>query len=215
MTNQDDIVTTTGTGTVRATPDTAVLRLSVEVRQTALQAAYSGAAAAANRVVGDLLSAGVMRADVATSGLSLRSETVWREERGQQVIAYVASTGLTVTVKELERTPEVLDAVVLSAGDALRVHGLSLEVSNPAAAAAAAQEAAFDDARAAAARLARRSGRELGEVLRIDASAFSAPGPPIPVARVALASSAEPMPVEAGETELSASVTVTWRLAVA
>lgn len=210
--HKPDIVIVTGTGIIRATPDIAVLRLAVEVRNSALPAAYSAAASAASRVLDGATSAGVARADLTTSGLSLRSETVWREDSGQQVVAYVASTGLTVTVRDLPRTPEVLDAVVLAAGDALRVHGLALEVSDPAAAAAAAQEAAFDDARASAERLARRAGRRLGEVLRIDAAHFSAPGPPMPLARAALASAMESMPVEAGETEISASVSATWRL---
>jgi uncharacterized protein YggE len=137
---------------------------------------------------------------------------VWREQSGQQVVAYVATTGLTVVVRELARAPEVLDAVVRSGGEALRVHGLALEVSDAKQAAAAAQAAAFDDARDAAERLAGKAGRELGEVVRIDAAPHVLPGPPIPMARVALASSTEAMPVEAGETEISSSVTVTWRL---
>ena len=212
MVRKPDIVSTTGIGSVRAAPDTAVLRLSVEVREAGLAHAYSGASAAARRVVESVLEQGVPRPDVSTSGLSVHSETVWRENSGQQVVAYVASTGLTVTVRELARTPEVLDAVVRSAGDALRVHGVALEVSDRASLEAAAQEAAFDDAHATAARLARRAGRALGEVLRIDAAAFSAPGPPMPLARAALASTVEPMPIEAGETDIRASVSVTWRL---
>jgi hypothetical protein len=210
--HKPDTVIVTGTGVIRATPDVAVLRLGVEVRHSALRAAYSGAASAASHVLDGASSAGVPRADITTSGLSLRSETVWREDAGQQVVAYVASTGLTVAVRDLPRMPEVLDAVVLAAGDALRVHGLSLEVSDPAAAAAAAQEAAFDDARASAERLAQRAGRRLGGVVRIEAAHFSAPGPPMPLARAALAGAVESMPVEAGEAEISASVSVTWRL---
>lgn len=207
-----DIVVVTGTGTVRAIPDLAVLSLGVEVRHAGLQDCYSGAAAAATRLVEAVTSLGIARADVRTSGLSLRSETVWREQSGQQVVAYVATAGLTVAVRELARAPELLDAVVRSGGEALRVHGLALEVSDAKQAGAAAQAAAFDDARDAAARLAAKAGRTLGEVVRIDAAPHVMPGPPIPMARVALASAVEAMPVEAGESEISSSVTVTWRL---
>ncbi|KHL00837.1 SIMPL domain-containing protein [Sinomonas humi] len=215
MVRKPDLVSTTGVGAVRAAPDTAVLRLGVEVREAGLAHAYSGASAAARRVVEGVLEQGIPRHDISTSGLSVRSETVWRENSAQEVVAYVASTGLTVTVRELADTPKVLDAVVRSAGDALRVHGVGLEVSDRASLEAAAQEAAFDDARAAAERLARKAGRTLGEVLRIDAAAFTPPGAPVPLARAALASTVQPMPIEAGETDVNASVAVTWRLSPA
>jgi uncharacterized protein YggE len=210
--HKPDLVSTTGVGVVRSAPDAAILRLAVEVRDAGLAQAYAGASGAARRVVDSVLGLRVPRADLSTSGLSVRGETVWRENSGQQVVAYVASTSLTITVRELARTPEVLDAVVRSGGDALRVHGLTLEVSDRSRLQAAAQEAAFDDARAAAERLAHRAGRTLGAVLRIDAAGFSAPGAPIPLARAALASSVEPLPIEAGETDVSASVSATWRL---
>ncbi|WP_422936193.1 SIMPL domain-containing protein [Sinomonas sp. P47F7] len=207
-----DTVTVTGAGTARAVPDAAVVRLAVEVSADALAAAYEGAAAAAQRVVDAALAAGLPRADVATSGLSVRSEVVWRDGNRQEVVGYVASTGLALTARELARTPALLDAIVRAGGDALRIHGLALEVSDPAAAHAAAQEAAFDDARSAAGRLAQLAGRELGDVQRIDASAPSLPGPPVPLMRAALATPAESLPVEAGEAEVRASVTVVWRL---
>lgn len=207
-----DIVSTVGVGVVRSAPDAAVLRLAVEVREPGLAQAYAGASAAARRVVDGILERGIPRPDISTSGLSVRSETVWHENSGQQVVAFVASTDLTVSVRELARTQEVLDAVVRSAGDALRVQGLALEVSDRSSLEAAAQEAAFDDAQAAAERLARRAGRALGQALRIDSAAFSAPGPPVPLARAALASAVERMPIEAGETDIRASVSVTWRL---
>ncbi|WP_171041336.1 SIMPL domain-containing protein [Sinomonas susongensis] len=215
MVHKPDIVSTTGVGVVRTAPDAAVLRLSVEVREPGLAQAYAGASAAARRVVDSIVEHGVARPDLSTGGLSVRSETVWRETSGQQVVAYVASSELTVTVRELGRAPELLDAVVRSAGDSLRLHGLSFEVGDRSGLQAAAQEAAFDDARAAAERLARMAGRTLGPVLRIDAAAFSPPGTPVPLARAALASSVEPMPIEAGETTVSASVSVVWRLSPA
>ncbi|MEA5454520.1 SIMPL domain-containing protein [Sinomonas sp. JGH33] len=207
-----DTVTTAGTGTARAVPDVAVVRLGVEARAQSLPAAFEEASAAAQRTVDASLSAGTPRSDIASGGLWVRSETVWREGAGQKIIGYAAGAALTVTSRDLARTPELLGAVVRAAGDALRVNGLTLEVSDPSSARAAAQEAAFDDARAAAARLAARAGRTLGDVISISAGGPPAPGGPIPLARAALASSVEPMPVEAGEAEVSASVTVTWRL---
>lgn len=206
-----DTVTVTGTGSVRTVPDSAVVRLAVEVRAPGLAEAYEGAAAAAQRVVDAVVAAGVPRPDVATAGLTVQTQMDWANGQGR-IVGYLASTGLTATSRDLARTPQLLDAVVRAGGDALRIQGLALEVSDPAAAHAAAQEAAFDDARSAAARLARLARRELGDVQRIDASAPSLPGAPFPVARPASASAAGTMPVEAGEAAVHASVTVVWRL---
>ncbi|MDQ4502650.1 SIMPL domain-containing protein [Sinomonas sp. ASV322] len=213
MGRMHDTVTVTGTGTARATPDVAVLRLSVEVRAAILAEAYEGAAATAKKVVDAALEAGIPRSDLATSGLYVRPEMDWQYRSGK-IVGYFAGEGFTVKSRDLGRTPELLDAVVRAAGDALRIHGLALEVDDPAAALAAAQEAAFDDARAAAERLARRAGRSLGPAIRIDVAGPLAPGMPVPFVRAAaVASSAEQMPIEAGEAELRATVTVAWRLA--
>lgn len=208
-----DSITVTGTGSVAVVPDVAVLRVGSEIRSPRLGEAYDGASRASEAIVAAALRAGVARSDIASASLSVVPELAWEEGRGQKLVGYAASRGLTLVARDLDRTGELLDAVVAAAGSAVRIHGLSLTLSDPSAARASAQDAAFRDARDAAARLAALAGRALGAVMRIDAGEpQSSPDHPLPLRRATLASADASAPLEAGETEVQATVTVTWPL---
>ncbi|WP_175637413.1 SIMPL domain-containing protein [Sinomonas mesophila] len=205
-------VTAVGTGTSQTPPDVAVVHVGTEARAALLGEAYTRASATARALVEAALGAGVAREDLATSGLGVRSETVWKEGQGPRVVGYAATTAMTVTARDLDAVGALLDALVAAGGNALTVHSLSLEASDPAAALASAHDAAWRDALATAERLAGLAGRRLGAVVRIDTAPQQPPGGPIPLRRVTLAASAEAMPVEAGLAEVSATVSVTWEL---
>lgn len=210
-----DSITVTGTGSVIAVPDIAILRIGSEVRAPRLGDAYDGASRASEAIVAAALRTGVARSDIASASLSVTPEMTWEEGRGQQLVGYAASRGLTIGAREIARTGELLDAIVAAGGDAVRIHGLSLGISDPSAARSSAQDAAFRDAWAAAERLAALAGRPLGAVVHVEAGQPSAPvGPPMPLRRVAFAAEAG-APLEAGESEITASVTVTWELGTA
>ena len=204
-------VTVVGTGTAQTAPDVAVVRVGTEARAAQLGSAFAQASASSRALVEAALGAGIAREDLATSGLGVRSETVWREGHGPRVVGYAATTAMTVTVRDLDSVGPLLDALVAAGGNALTIHGLSLEASDPAAASASAHDAAWRDALSTAERLARLAGRRLGAVMAID-TAPPPPGGPIPLRRVALAASAESMPVEPGVSDISATVSVTWEL---
>ena len=206
-------VTTVGTGTAQTAPDVAVVRVGTEARSARLREAFAQASASSQALLDAALGYGIAREDLATSGLGVRSETVWHEGKGPRVVGYAATTAMTVTVRDIGSVGALLDALVAAGGNALTIHGLSLEASDPAAALASAQDAAWRDALAAAERLAGLAGRRLGAVVRIDTSPLQPPpGGPIPMRRVALAAAAEGMAVEPGLAEVSATVAVTWEL---
>jgi uncharacterized protein YggE len=205
-------LTVTGTGSAAVVPDIAVLRTGAEVRAPRLRDAYDGASRASEAMVAAALGLGIARSDIASSSLSVTPEMTWEEGQGQRLVGYSAGRGLTITARDISRTGELLDAIVAAGADAVRIHGLSLGVSDASAARSSAQEAAFRDAHAAAQRLAGLAGRPLGAVMQVEAGwPAPSPGTPVPVHRVAFAAGVS-APVEAGEAEITASVTVTWEL---
>ncbi|MFC9788492.1 SIMPL domain-containing protein [Rhodococcus sp. NPDC127528] len=203
-------VTVTGHGVSAAVPDVMRVTVSVEVRRPDVAAAFDRAAEAARAVSAALHAAGVAPADVATTGLSVHADTVWQEGAGQQVVGYVASTSLSVTLRELSEPGRVIGECVAAGGDDVRLGGLELAVAEQAALLSAARDAAFADALTKATQFARLSGRELGKVLEVceGAEPTATPRPMLRAASVAH----DAMPIERGETELSASVRVRWRL---
>jgi uncharacterized protein YggE len=200
----------TGTGSASAAPDTVTLTLGVETRRDTAERAYSDAGAAATAVAVALRAEGVADMDLHTSGVSLRADSVWAEGQGQKVTGYVASTALRVGIRSQAAAPSVIAAAVAAGGDAIRITGMEQGFADASGLVASAQEAAWADALAKAQRFAELAGAGLGPVISVSEQPPS--GPPIPVGGLVRAYAAEALPVEAGESSVSASVRVEWEL---
>ena len=203
-------MTVTGTGSASATPDTVTLTLGVETRRETAERAYSDAGAAATAVAAALRSEGVLEADLRTSGLNLRADSVWAEGQGQKVTGYVATATLHVGLRSPSSAPAVIASAVAAGGDAIRINGLEQGFADASGLIASAQEAAWSDALAKAQRYARLAGAELGGVISVSEQAPA--GAPVPVGGLVRAYAAETLPVEAGTSSVSASVRVEWDL---
>lgn len=201
-------ITVTGVGSAAGTPDLLRLSLGVEATAAGLGDAHRQAAGAAARLLAALAGAGVGPRDTATSAISLRPETSWHDGARQEITGYTASTTFSVTVRDLQRAPSILEAAVAAAADSLRLGGAALGFSDSAALAAAARAAAWQDAQAKAAQLAALAGRSLGPVLRLEENAAGGPAP-LPAVREAALMAAD-LPVLPGTAELSARLTVSW-----
>lgn len=203
-------VTVTGTGTAAAAPDLLTLSIGVESRRDSAGDAYAAVGEASAAVTAALRSRGVENRDIRTSGLNVRADVVWQEGRGQQVTGYVASSMLSVRLRDLASGSGVIAAAVEAGGNDVRLDGMQLGFADAAAVMALAREAAWADARAAAAQLAGLAGAELGEVVSVRQHPM--PSAPVPVGGMQRAFAADAMAVEAGESSVSTSVTVEWEL---
>ncbi|MEU2252139.1 SIMPL domain-containing protein [Nocardia xishanensis] len=214
-------VTTFGQGSVRATPDLMRVTLSIETRASKVALAYGQAGERVTAVSSALRGNGVADADIATSGLSVRTETVWTEGQGNRITGYLATADLTVALRDIDAgafpgPATIIADAVEAGGDDVRLGGLVLTFADQSGLLARARDAAWDNALAKAEQYAARAGRALGAVLEITENAASAPpfAPKMramsaPVGEVAFAAA---VPVELGESEISASVRATWTL---
>lgn len=203
-------VTVTGSGTAEAAPDLLTLSLEVECRRDSAGDAYAAAGAASAAVSGALRGKGVQNPDISTSGLNVRADVVWQEGRGQQVTGYVASSILSVRLRNPAAGSDIIAAAVKAGGNDVRLDGVHLGFADTAAVMSLAREAAWSDARAAAAQLAGLAGAELGEVVAV--RQHPVPSAPVPVGGLQRALAADSMTVEAGSSSVSTSVTVEWEL---
>ncbi len=202
-----DHVEVIGTGTAGATPDVVALdvRVQVEARDVASALADLGTrldgavAAAAERGVGDR--------DRRTTGMGVSPR--WDRE-GQSVTGYTAHQSLRLRVRDRSRVGEVVSALATAAGDALAVDAVTLEVADPAPLLVEARAAAFADASARARQYAELAGRSLGPVLALSESPRALA--PSPTMRLASTDRAGGVPVEAGESVVSAGILVRFAL---
>ncbi|ABM07062.1 SIMPL domain-containing protein [Paenarthrobacter aurescens] len=204
-------ITVTGTASAKAVPDLVTLTLGIETRRDSAAKAYDDAGKAANAVAAAVRGSGISDVDLRTSGLNLRADLVWVEGQGQKVTAYVASTNLQVGIRSQADAPGAIAAAVAAGGDDIRINGIEQGFADNSSVTAQAQEAAWQDAVARAEQYASLASARLGQVVSISQEPLH--GAPIPLGGMVRASfTAEAMPVEAGESSVTASVKVEWEL---
>lgn len=199
-------LTVTGSGRAAVTPDVVRLELRVGHEADDVAAALAGASEGVTRVAAIVRDAGVAGTDVRT----LDATVSQRWDSTGAAAGFTAQQRLTVTVRRLEAVGEILEAAAAAIGNALLVDQVRLDVSDRTDGLRRARDAAFADARAKAEQYAVLSGGRLGDVLGVAESGA------VPMVAVkALVASRGPgggMPVEGGDLDLGAGVTVTWEL---
>lgn len=201
-------VTVSGTGRAAVTPD--VVRLDLRVGHDApdVAAALAGASQGITAVGRVIRAKGIAERDIRT----LDANVGQRYDNTGTPVGFTAQQRLGVTIHRLESVGEILEAAAAEVGNALLVDQVRLDVDDRSEGMARARDAAFTEARTKAEQYAALSGAELGTVLDVAESGVT----PLHTGRrmmaMAAMESAGGMPVEGGDLELSASVTVTWEL---
>jgi uncharacterized protein YggE len=198
-------VTVTGTATVRAMPDEAVVSLGVQTEAEDANAAMSQNATRMGAVIRAILEAGVPREDIATTSVSLYPSY---GPDGTAVTGYVAGNQVDATVRDLRDVGRLIDSAVDAGANS--VNGITFRLSDESAGLDDALREAVDDARGKAEVLADAGGAGLGQVVSITETASGSP-PPV-FYDEAMAADARATPVIPPEVETQVSVTVEWSL---
>jgi len=166
-----------------------------------------------NAVIDRIKALGIKDKDIQTTGINLSAQYDYDQSTSRQVFrGYQASNRVNVTLREVPRAGEVLDALV--AAGATDINGPNFSLDDDTGARAQARKAAFDKARAQAEEYARWSGFSGVRLLEINESV--AAGPPMPYAQSAerkmMDVSAAPTPVEPGLVGTMVSLTVKFAM---
>ena len=200
-------IVTTGEAVVRRAPDQAFVTVSVESRARNPRDAQRQNADTMTAVQQRISAAGVPKDAVRTLGYNIQQEFDFVDGR-RVARGYLARNAVEVRVDTIDRTGEVLDAVV-QAG-ATSVASVRFDLKDRAAAEREALRLAVVDARARADAAASGAGRAVDRVLRIDDTPEVRVGQPRPMMAMAReAADVQQTPIEAGELEIRAQVTLT------
>ena len=204
-------ITVPGQGIVRVAPDIADLRLGVvSIRPTA-SAARAAAAGTMQAILDALTATGIERRDLMTTMVGLDAVRDYASEGGPTVTGYQLTNTVGATIRRIDSVGTVIDAA-LAAG-ATSMDGLLFGLADSTDALAEARRRAVADARSRAATLATESGVVLGRVVTIVEGGVLSPGPPRPVAEFRMKAAADvATPVEAGTSEMTIDVTVTYAI---
>lgn len=197
-------ITVTGAGTVKATPDQAQFSFGVETQADTSAAALTANSAAVQKVIDAVKKAGIAAADIQTQQVSVSPRY---DDKGQKIVGYTASNSVNVTIRDLAKTGQVVDAAV--AAGANNVYGPNLTIGKQDALYAQALRKAFTDAKAKAQTLAGAAGVSVGKVVSIVEGGGFTPLPAVGAADSAAGS----VPIEPGQQDIQATITVTFAIA--
>jgi uncharacterized protein YggE len=198
-----------GTAEVSLVPDRVTFTVGVETAAAQVADAVEQNNQRARAVIDALVAAGVDKARIRTTSLSLQPQYEHREGRTPQIVGYHASNGVAVTTDRTAEVGKLLQAAI-NAG-ANQVLQLAYTAGKPGKARDDGLAAAFADARAKAEVLARAAGRTLGQALSIVEGSLPPPRP-LFMERNLMAAQVSEVPTEPGTLETSVSVTVVFEL---
>ena len=201
-------ITVNGVGTVSITPD--IARIFIGVQSEAEEAA--SAVADNNRqtqaVFDTLQDAGIADEDIRTTNFSVFPRQERDRDGNLKSITYVVQNTVNVTVRDVDKIGQVLDAVVQAGAN--NISGIQFDLADRSQATTEALEAAVQDARARADILAQAAGVSLGAVQSINTFS-SAPIFPVKRASAEFGVGGE-VPVQPGELEITMQVTVVYEI---
>jgi uncharacterized protein YggE len=202
------LIVTTGEGRIQVVPDRAWITIGAESRADNPREAQRRGAEAMTPALEKLRSAGIPADAIRTIGYHLQQE--WDFVNNRRVSrGFVARNTIEVRVDTIERVAELLELAVGSG--ATSVDGIRFDLKDRAKLEREALRLAVVEARADADAAAAGAGLTIARVLRIDAQRID--GGPVPMPRVALmreqAAVSDAPPIEAGQIDIRAQVTLT------
>jgi uncharacterized protein YggE len=159
-------------GEARNRPDVMAINAGVVTTGRTAKAALAANNVLANRLLEAVRAQGVAPKDVQTEELSVRPQFAKTDEerasdegRSAQIVGYVATNSVALTLRDLSKAPDIVDAL-FEAG-ANNVRGPDFSLSDPAPAQRDARRAAVAAARTQADEYAAALGMRVSRVLRV------------------------------------------------
>jgi uncharacterized protein YggE len=193
-----DTLVVTGVGSVKSAPDDASFSFGVETRGATAKAALADNGALVRKVIAALRDSGAR--DLATQYVS-----VWPISENGKISGYSASNSVSATIG-VDKAGELVDAATEAGAN--NVSGPDLSQSDAEAVYRQALAAAVKDAKARAEALAKATGRSLSKIARISEGGE----PAVPYYEKAALGADAATPIEPGQRETSATVSVTFEL---
>ncbi|OQW49837.1 MAG: hypothetical protein A4S15_14115 [Candidatus Raskinella chloraquaticus] len=201
----------TGRGEAHATPDIATITIGVVTQGANARDAAQANNRAMNEAVNSLKAGGIEARDLQTSNYTIQPLYTSDPNRSTtpRIASYRATNTLIVQIRDLTKVGDLLErAVSLGANT---VSGPNFSLADPEMKRNEARKAAMADALARARLYAEGLGFRLGRVLMVREGETFARARPLS-AEVRAAASPAPPPIEAGESTISANVSVDWEI---
>jgi len=190
-------------------PDIATVTAGVVTEAPTAEAALTENARRMTAVIAAIKRSGVADRDIQTSQFSIQPRTIYAENVPPRVTGYQATNTVSVKVRNLANVGKTVDALVQQGGNQL--DGIQFGLNDPDTALDRARADALKKARARAEVYAQAVGMRVHKIIAIQEGGSVEPSRPIAMLAMRM-EAAESMPVQAGEVDLTANVTVMFEL---
>lgn len=205
-------VSVSGSGSAFGIPDVAVLSLGVQAEAPTVGEARTQAADAMNATLDALKDGGVAEDDIQTTRFSVYPQYDYRNNEPPKLTGFIVENRVTVKIREIDDTGDLIDAAVAAGGDVARVDDLRFTIDDPSALEDEARVLAMDEAKAKADTLANAAGVSLGMPRSISESGGAVPIAFDERAYELSAGDSPSTPIETGELEVRVQVHVVYDL---
>nr|WP_320141351.1 SIMPL domain-containing protein [uncultured Cohaesibacter sp.] len=208
------MISVSGTGSLSAAPDMAILSAGVESRAENAKEALADNNAKMAKLMAELKKAGIKEKNIQTSNFNIHPQLVYSDSKAQpqapKVVGYVVSNRATLRIHDLGSVGSVLTALV-NAG-ANDISGLSFDISNKEKLLDEARKEALADARHKAELYAKELGTDLASLQSLSESGGFRNPQPMMLRAAKMESVASDVPVAEGEMEVSITLNASWFL---
>ncbi|MBS0385100.1 MAG: SIMPL domain-containing protein [Proteobacteria bacterium] len=198
-------------GKVEGRPDMATINLGVQTEAPTAQAAIQANAQRMTALLAALRRAGIAERDIQTSNVSVNPQQQYRENQPPITTGYQANNTVTAKIRNIDNVGRVVDATVAAGGNT--VNGIYFSYQNPDAQMDTARRNAIQEARRRAEIYASALNMRVARVVAVQEGGAMAQPIVVTAARFMRADAAPaPTPVEPGQIETTANVSVTFEL---
>jgi uncharacterized protein YggE len=202
-------INVSGHGEVDGTPDVMTVTMGVQTADPSAQVALQRNNENAAALIAALKAHGVADKDIQTVDVNV-SPTF---DDHFHVTGYSASNTVTAKLRDLSKAGSVIDAAAVTAGQDVRMQGVTFSIDNTSALVARARADAVQDAVTQAKQLAAAAGVTLGPIRTIDDTGTTLPQPVYHAGLGDANAQSAAVPVEPGSQQLSVDVIVVFDIA--
>jgi hypothetical protein len=202
------LVTVTGTGMVSLAPDIAYIYIGVHTQNASASQAVAENNAQAQAVMTTIKGFGVEDKDIKTTNFSIYPQQQYDTAGKLTGVLYVVDNTVYVTVRDLSKLGDLLDATVQSGAN--NINSIQFDVADKTEALSQARQAAVENARKQADELTAATGVKLGDVQTIS---YADSTPPV-MLQFAKADTlaASSVPVSSGSLQITTTVTIVYAI---
>ena len=205
-------ITVSGEGKATGQPDIAILSLGISTLRPTVAEARNEAASTMQKVIDSVKGNGVAEKDIQSAQYSIYPEYDYSIVASQKLLGYRITNTVTIKVRDIDKTSDVLDGATAAGGDLTQVQGISFTIDEPDALRDQAREDAVNDAKARAQRLADTAGVKLGDPISITEGSVSLPVPMKSIALDSRGAAEQATPIQPGELDIDLTVQVVFAI---